>query len=64
MSQDFGHLDDNKVEELRAQMREVVSGVKDPSGSMLDVTLMSHSNHGSVHSNTGSPPPNGPPGPP
>ncbi len=51
MSQDFGQLDDDKVEELRAKMREVVSGVKDPSGSLLDVILLGHSSHSSNHSN-------------
>ncbi len=53
MTQVVAQLHENKVEELRTKMREVVSSVKDPSGSMLDVLLMSqqvnHLNSTALH---------------
>ncbi len=49
--QGFGQLDNHQVEELRSQLRDFVSGVKDPGSSFLEALIASHSKHVSGHSN-------------
>lgn len=49
--QGFGQLDDQQVSDLRNQLRDFVSGVKDPGSSFLEALIASHSKHVSGHSN-------------
>jgi hypothetical protein len=49
--QGFGQLDDQQVNDLRNQLRDFVSGVKDPGSSFLEALIAGHSKHVSGHSN-------------
>lgn len=51
----FGKLDDSQVDELRNQLRNFVSGVKDPGALFLDPLYNAHSLHTNNHVKNSSP---------
>jgi hypothetical protein len=58
---DISRLDDQKIDDLRKQLRDFVSGVRDPAASMVEFLFAYHGLHTSGHNN-GGPPPQSPPG--
>jgi hypothetical protein len=48
--QNFDNLDDNQLDSLRNQLRDFVSGVKDPNEAFVSAVVAAHgSGHASGH---------------